>query len=79
LLAGLPQPPAIDDVARLLAHHDAKNDAAFCRHGGGDLSTTISGAIYCARERRMYAALGNPCETPWRRFDLMPAASAAAA
>lgn len=79
LLAGLPQPPAIDDVARLLAHHDAKGDAAFCRHGGGDLSTTISGAIYCARERRMYAALGNSCEAPWRRFDLPPAASAAAA
>lgn len=72
-------PTAAADAAHLLAHHDPAQQASICRHGGPDLSTTIAGAIYDTRARRLYAAQGNPCAAPWRQFDLRPAASAAAA
>jgi hypothetical protein len=79
MLDDLAEPPAVDDIAELLAYHGGQGGGAFCRHGGDDISTTISGAIYLTRERRMLAALGNPCTQPWQRFDLRPDASAAAA
>lgn len=78
MLARLPASPTVDQMAGLLARHNAADGAAFCRHGATDLSTTISGAIYSTRERRMYAALGNPCVAGWQRFDLTVAATMAA-
>lgn len=70
-------PATLDGIADLLGRHDPS--AAFCRHGGADLSTTISGAIYDTGRRRMHVALGFPCSAPWRRYEFTPAASAAAA
>jgi hypothetical protein len=78
-LEDLPEPPAVENAVALLAYHGSQGGSAFCRHGGEDISTTISGAIYMTRERRMLAALGNPCTEHWRRFDLRPQAAAAAA
>ncbi|MCC7047732.1 MAG: hypothetical protein IT562_13545 [Alphaproteobacteria bacterium] len=79
LLGELGDDPGVDAVAGLLAYHGGQGGAAFCRHGGGDLSATIAGAIYLTRERRMLVALGNPCASAWRRYEFKPAASAAAA
>lgn len=79
LLGELGDNPGVDAVGGLLAYHGGQGGAAFCRHGGDDLSATIAGAIYLTRERRMLAALGNPCASPWRRYAFKPAASAAAA
>ncbi|MCK6452381.1 MAG: C45 family peptidase [Alphaproteobacteria bacterium] len=78
-LEALAPTSGIDAVARVLATHDAAGRTGFCRHGGDDLSTTISGAIYDTAARRMVVALGNPCTAPWRRHAFDPAASAAAA
>jgi predicted choloylglycine hydrolase len=63
-------------AADLLAHHGPD---AFCRHGGADLSATISGAIYQTGARCLYAALGRPCGQSWRRFDLACVQAPAAA
>lgn len=76
LLGDAPSPL---DAAALLARHGGKDDDSFCRHGGGDLSTTISGAIYLTGARQMLAAPGNPCSQAWQRFDLRQGPAAAAA
>lgn len=70
LLAGLPGNAVPGDAALLLRHHDPLGHAGFCRHGGGDLSTTIAGAIYATRDRTLHAAFGQPCTAPWRRYAL---------
>lgn len=72
LLAGLPGDAATDTVAAVLRHHDPSGDAAICRHGGADLSTTIAGAIYATRDRTLHAAFGQPCSAPWRRYGFAP-------
>jgi predicted choloylglycine hydrolase len=75
LLKRLPAGASVQDATGLLQHHDPHNHAGFCRHGGDDLSTTISGAVYVCRERRLYAAFGQPCCAAWQRYELPSAAA----
>lgn len=58
-------PFGADDAARLLRTH---GEAGFCRHGGADLSHTISAAIYDCAARTLVFAAGNPCEAQFRRY-----------
>ncbi|MBL8698498.1 MAG: hypothetical protein JNK67_09000 [Alphaproteobacteria bacterium] len=78
LLDALPEPPSVDHARAVLAYHGADGGTAFCRHGGDDLSTTIAGAVWDTRRRRLVAAAGNPCQAPWRRYDLVSSAGAGA-
>ncbi|MBM3521510.1 MAG: hypothetical protein FJX57_01020 [Alphaproteobacteria bacterium] len=71
-LAALPDRPDIDDARAVLAYHGEDGGTAFCRHGGGDLASTIAGAVWHTGERRLFMASGNPCTAPWRRYDLVP-------
>jgi isopenicillin-N N-acyltransferase like protein len=70
VLQALPEPPGTDDAGAVLALHDPDGRAAFCRHGGPDLSVTIAGAIWDTGRRRLVRAAGNPCSAPWQSFDL---------
>lgn len=72
LLAAMPESPDIDDARAVLAYHGEDGRTAFCRHGGGDLASTIAGAVWHTGERRLFMASGNPCAAPWRRYDLVP-------
>lgn len=60
-------------AAALLARH-AADLSAFCRHGGEDISTTISGTVWDTAARTMTFAAGTPCIARWQRFTLAPAA-----
>jgi hypothetical protein len=68
LLESLAEPVDADAAGGLLARHGETD--AFCRHGGGDLGTTIAGAVYLTAERRLLAALGHPCRDPWHSYQL---------
>lgn len=67
-LAGLPAAPGDADIQALLCRHDEDGGEAFCRHGGDQLSTTISGAIWDTAGRTLAMAAGNPCSATWRRY-----------
>jgi len=57
------------DAAAVLARH-AAGGAGFCRHGGPDISTTISAAVYDTGARTLALAPGNPCTAGWQRYSL---------
>jgi predicted choloylglycine hydrolase len=67
-LAGLPAAPETADIHALLCRHGEDGGEAFCRHGGDQLSTTISGAIWDTAARALAMASGNPCSATWRRY-----------
>ncbi|MCC6306149.1 MAG: hypothetical protein IT545_13265 [Rhodobacteraceae bacterium] len=62
---------AAADAAAVLARH-AADGAGFCRHGGADISTTISAAVWDTRARTLTLAPGNPCSAGWQRFSIAP-------
>lgn len=64
---------APEAAAALLARH-AGDGASFCRHGGADVSTTISCAVWDTAARALRFAAGTPCNARWQRFTLAPAA-----
>ena len=75
LLTASAEPIDAGAAAAILAYHgealpEIPRGEAFCRHGGDQLSTTISGAIWATGERCLYLASGNPCTASWRRYDL---------
>lgn len=67
-----------DAFAALLARHADAEGPAFCRHGGPDGATTISGALWDTVRRRLWFCAGPPCRGGWRRFDLAPEPAAQA-
>jgi hypothetical protein len=56
-------------AAALLARH-SDDGSGFCRHGGAEISTTISGAVYDTGARTLTCAAGNPCSADWSRYTL---------
>jgi hypothetical protein len=69
----------VDTVRAFLSRHRDDDGEGFCRHGEDDLSTTIAGAIWDTATRRLFMAAGNPCRADWRRYDVEPGATRAAA
>lgn len=69
LLGKAPEGAGTAQAAAILSRH-AGDGSGFCRHGGAELSTTISGAIYATGSREMFFAAGNPCAAQWRRHAL---------
>jgi len=74
-----PALPTVDTVRAFLSRHRDDDGEGFCRHGEDDLSTTIAGAIWDTATRRLFMAAGNPCRADWRRYDVEPGATRAAA
>jgi hypothetical protein len=62
------QPPALQDLAALMASHVQDDRPALCRHGGTDGSETISTTVFACTSRRLYSCPGNPCTDDWRLY-----------
>lgn len=62
------EPPALEDLAALMASHEMNDRPALCRHGGADGSETISTSVFACASRRLYFCPGNPCTDDWRLY-----------
>ncbi|MGE0723059.1 MAG: C45 family autoproteolytic acyltransferase/hydrolase [Alphaproteobacteria bacterium] len=61
-------PPATADAsAAILSRHAAAGAPALCRHGGDDLSSTISSHVYDTRTRTLVYSGAQPCHGVWQR------------
>jgi isopenicillin-N N-acyltransferase-like protein len=60
----------LESAAGLMATHAGPHATALCRHGGRDGSQTISSSLYLCSSRTLFFSPGNPCTTPWQRFEM---------
>lgn len=59
-------------AAALMATHaeDGPDCGPLCQHSGDGGSQTISSAIFCCTEGRLYFHEGNPCLRQWQSFEI---------
>jgi hypothetical protein len=65
---GASEYPTLEDVAALMASHDAGDRPALCRHSEVGGSETISTTVFACASRRLYYCPGNPCTGDWRLY-----------
>jgi len=67
------RPSTPDDLMKIMADHEAAPQS-ICLHpneGEGDeASAVLFGMVYDVEARRMWVAVGNPCENPYEEVDL---------
>lgn len=56
----------LNKVIEIMKSHD--EGGGICRHHDKDTSSTISGAVYTCKNRKLYFSDGNPCDSLWYKF-----------